>query len=61
MILEKLYNLQENGYSRSDLEEICDEIEEIIPKGELWDMTRIGFSRDELLDTLVYIAKQCDI
>ena len=62
MILEKLRDLEENrGFDRSDIEEIADEMEESIGQAEMWNTLRPGFSTDELLENLIFIARELDL
>ena len=61
-ILEKIRDLRESrNYDRSAVDEIANEIEDIIGPTEMWNILRPGFSTDELIENLEYIAKECDL
>lgn len=62
-ILEQIRELREHRDSnlRENLENITDTIEELLGPAEMWNISRTGFSTDELLENLEYIAKEADI
>ena len=61
-ILDKIRDLSENrNYDRTTVENIATEMEDILGSAEMWNTLRSGFSTDELLCNLEYIAKECDI
>lgn len=61
-ILDELRELSENrNYDRTTVDAIADKMEDILGPTEMWNTLRPGFSTDELLSNLEYIAKECDI
>lgn len=61
-ILERIRKIREdNSYNRAILNEIADDMEEIIGEEGMWKTLRPGFSTDELLENLEYIAKEEDL
>lgn len=62
-ILEQIRELKEHkdGNLRENLDNITDTVEELLGPAEMWNICRIGFSTDELLENLEYIAKEADI
>lgn len=61
-ILDKIRDLSENrNYDRAIVEDIANKMEDILGPAEMWNTLRPGFSTDELLCNLEYIAKECDI
>ena len=62
MYLEKIKQLRETrNYDRTAADKIADEIEEVLSPSEMWNYLRPGFSTDELLENLEYIAREADI
>ena len=59
--LEKIRQLKNEGYTRSDVDEIADEMEELLGHAQMWDYVRIGMSNEELIENLEFIAKEADI
>lgn len=60
--LELLRQIKEDReYDLEKLEDICNEIEDVLGAAEMWNLLRPGFSYDELLENLEYIAKEADI
>ena len=60
--LDQLRDMKEqHKYDRDDLNEIADAMTEILTAAEMWNILRVGFSTDELLENLEYIAKEADI
>lgn len=61
-ILEQIRQLRENhSYDRERIEAIADQMEELIGEAEMWRTLRPGFSTDELIENLEYIAKEEDL
>ena len=61
-LLEKIREMQEQGnFDRTDWELITDEIENILSPAEMWNIVRLGFSTDELIENLEFIAREADI
>ena len=61
-ILEKIRDLKESrNYDRSTVDDIANEIEDLIGPTVMWKILRPGFSTDELIENLEYIAKECDL
>ena len=46
---------------KMQLEEIANEMEDILSPAEMWNTVRVGFSVDELVENLEYIARENDI
>lgn len=61
MLSDKIQQLREDGYTRAELDEIADEMEEIVGQAEMWNILRLGFHSDEYLENLEYIARECDL
>lgn len=62
IILNKLRNLKESkNYSREQLEQIADNLENELGAANMWNTLRPGFSTNELMENLSYIAKENDI
>jgi len=62
MYLEKIRQLRETrNYDRAAADEIADEMENELSPAEMWNYLRSGFSTDELLENLEFIAKEADI
>ena len=62
IILNKLRNLKESkNYSREQLEQIADNLENELGTANMWNTLRPGFSTNELMENLIYIAKENDI
>lgn len=60
--LDQLRDMKEqHKYDRDDLNEIADAMTEELTAAEMWNILRVGFSTDELLENLEYIAKEADI
>lgn len=60
--LDQLRDMKEqHKYDRDDLNEIADAMTETLTAAEMWNILRVGFSNDELLENLEYIAKEADI
>lgn len=61
-ILEELRDLKDSrGYSRDSLEILADKLENELGYAQMWNTLRPGFSCDELLENLIYIAKENDM
>ena len=61
-LLEKIREMKEQGnFNRTDWELITDEIEDILSPAEMWNIVRLGFSTDELIENLEFIAREADI
>lgn len=61
-ILERIRELKEGrSYDRAKFEEIADEIEEAIGPAEMWSIVRVGFTTDELIENLEFIAREADL
>ena len=52
---------ESHSYDRAKLEEMTDSIEELIGEAVIWQTLRLGFSTDELLENLEYIAREEDL
>lgn len=60
--LEQITELKENhDYDSEKLGKIADEMEEELGSAEMWNILRPGFSNDELIENLEYIAREADI
>ena len=60
--LDQLRDMKEqHKYDRDDLNEIADAMTEELTAAEMCNILRVGFSTDELLENLEYIAKEADI
>lgn len=60
--LEKIRDLKEKKVFERDLyESIADDMEDILGPAEMWRLVKYGFSTDELIENLEYIAKEADI
>ena len=61
-LLEKIREMKEQGnFNRTDWELIADEMEDILSPAEMWNIVRLGFSTDELIENLEFIARETDI
>ena len=61
-ILERIRELKEDrSYDRSTFEEIANEIEDEIGPAEMWSIVRVGFTTDELIENLEFIAREADL
>lgn len=61
-ILDELRALKESkDYSRDNLEILADKLENELGAAEMWNTIRPGFSTDELMENLIYIAKENDM
>lgn len=61
-ILEKIRDLRESrNYDRSAVDDIADKMEDLVSPAEMWNTLRPGFSTDELIKNLEYIAKEHDL
>lgn len=61
-LLEKIRDMKEQGvFDRTDWELIADEMEDILSPAEMWNIVRLGFSTDELIENLEFIAREADI
>lgn len=61
-ILDELRSLKDNRqYDRDRLEAIADKMENEIGQASMWSTLRPGFSADELLENLIYIAKENEL
>jgi len=61
-ILEKIRDLRESrNYDRSAVDDIADKMEDLVGPAEMWNTLRPGFSTDELIENLEYIAKEHDL
>ena len=62
MYLEKIQQLRKNrNYDRVAADKIADEMENELSPAEMWNYLRNGFSTDELLENLEFIAREADI
>lgn len=62
MYLEKIRQLRETrNYDREAADKLADEIENVLKPAEMWKYLRNGFSTDELLENLEFIAREADI
>lgn len=61
-LLERIREMKEQGnFNRTDWELITDEMEDILSPAEMWNIVRLGFSTDELIENLEFIAREADI
>lgn len=61
-LLEKIRDMKKQGvFNRTDWELIADEMEDILSPATMWDIVRLGFSTDELIENLEFIAREADI
>lgn len=62
MILDELRDLKDSrDYSREQLDILADKLEDELGSAEMWNTLRPGFSTDELMENLIYIAKENDV
>lgn len=60
--LEQIIKLKENhDYDSEKLNKIADKMEEKLGSAEMWNILRPGFSYDELIENLEYIARESGI
>lgn len=60
--LEFLYKLKENkNYDRSTLKVIADYFEQVVSPAELWKCLKPAFTETELMENLIYLAKELDL
>lgn len=60
--LQILRDMEENhDYDMEKLHKISEEIEENITAAECWNTLKHGFSDNELLENLIYLAKEHDL
>jgi len=60
--LKKIRDLRESrNYDRSAIDDIADKMEDLVSPAEMWNTLRPGFSTDELIENLEYIAKEHDL
>lgn len=60
--LEKIRDIKENdNFNVEVINNIADEMEEQLGSAEMWNTLRPGFTTDELLENLEYIAREADI
>lgn len=61
-IYEELRDLKDSrDYSRDSLEILADKLENAIGPAQMWNTLRPGFSCDELLENLMYIARENEL
>lgn len=61
-ILDTLKNMKnEHNYNKEELLKIASQIESTIGAVECWKSLLIGFSEDELMENLTYIAHEFDL
>lgn len=61
-LLEKIRDMKKQGvFNRTDWELIADEMEDILSPATMWDIVRLDFSIDELIENLEFIAREADI
>ena len=58
--LEKIINIKNIG-NYEVINNIADEMEDQLGPAEMWNILRPGFTLDELLENLEYIAHEADI
>ena len=58
--LEKIINIKNIG-NYEVINNIADEMEDQLGPAEMWNILRPGFTLDELLENLEYIAREADI
>ena len=60
--LEKIRDIKENdNFNVEVINNIADEMEDQLGSAEMWNILRPGFTLDELLENLEYIAREADI
>ena len=60
--LEKIRDINENdNFNVEVINNIADEMEDQLGPAEMWNILRPGFTLDELLENLEYIAREADI
>lgn len=60
--LERIRDLKNNrDFNLDELNTIADEMEELLTPAEMWNTLRPGFSIDEFIENLEFIAKENDI
>ncbi len=60
--MKKIRDLRESrNYDRSAIDDIADKMEDLVSPAEMWNTLRPGFSTDELIENLEYIAKEHDL
>ena len=60
--LDEIRELKENNdYDIEKINTIADKMEEELSSSEMWNILRPGFSINELLENLEYIAREADI
>lgn len=61
-ILDELRDLKESrDYSIDKLNILADKLENELSPAQMWNILRPGFSTDELMENLIYIAKETDM
>ena len=61
-IYEELRDLKDSrDYSRDKLEILADKLESELGQAQMWNTLRPGFSCDELLENLMYIARENEL
>lgn len=61
-IFEELRDLKDSkNYSRDSLEILADKLENELGQAQMWNTLRPGFSTNELMENLIYIAKENDV
>lgn len=61
-ILDELRDLKESkDYSIDKLNILADKLENELGAAEMWNTLRPGFSTNELMENLIYIAKETDM
>ena len=61
-ILDELRDLKESkDYSIDKLNILADKLENEFGAAEMWNTLRPGFSTNELMENLIYIAKETDM
>ena len=61
-ILDELRDLKESkDYSIDKLNILADKLENELGPAQMWKTLRPGFSIDELMENLIYIAKETDM
>lgn len=61
MTLREEVEIAKEKWDREYLNRIADELEEMVGEAELWRLTRVGFSIDELADNLDFLTKELDL
>ena len=60
--LERLRELQmSNDYDLESISDLADEMEDVLGSAEMWNILRPAMTFDELLENLIYIARDADI